>query len=508
MMRGLRWGIHARTQLICLGPALLLTVMLISFFTFVRLQDLRQELDHTGQLIANQLAQASEYGVISGNDAVLESLMRATLSIPHVRSLEIQDSHHQTLARVERQRRAGQQPDSAKRFQAPVRLEQIRVEGSFLEQGSAAHPELAGDYLGRVLVAISDDAFNRRQREILVKAAILACCALLFTFLLARWLSRSLATPISAMGDAVKAIQQGRFDTPLPIPDSGELGHLALHINNLANALEHASHHQRLAMERSLQARDEAEQANRAKSDFMAMMSHELRTPMNGVLGMLQLLGTTPLNAEQAEYTALAGESTEHLLKVINDILDFSRIEHGSLQLERIAFDLDALLSGSVQSFQHSAQQRDLRLTVALELEPAGPVPTVYGDPTRLRQILLNLIGNALKFTERGEVRVQARCEPLGVGRLQFTCAVHDTGIGIESARLERLFNAFEQADSSISRRYGGTGLGLTIARTLAERMGGSLHASSEPGRGSIFTLCLPLQCSDSQAAAPGPQTT
>ena len=486
-----RWDIQARTQLISLGPALLLTLLLISFFTFVRIQDLHQELDHTGQLIANQLAPATEYGVISGNNEGLESLLQATLSTPHVQFLEVQDSANNILVYVEQPSASHDHAKQIKVFQAPVRLQRIQVHNDFLQEDPGSLASQGDGYLGRVLVGMSNDAFSQRQQEIVLKAGILALFALLFTFLLARRLAAGLAQPIRAMSNAVKAIQEGDFKTPLPIVDDGELGNLARHINNLAAGLELASREQQQAMSQLIQTREEAEQANRAKSDFLAMMSHELRTPMNGVLGMLQLLETTEMTREQREYAALASESTEHLLKVINDILDFSRIERSALELEHIPFNLAELIASSAQAFQHSALQRGLDLQ--LRLAPGLESLQVKGDPTRIRQILVNLVGNALKFTEQGSVTIEAQWQALDHELLWFTCAVRDSGIGINPASLESMFDAFQQADSSISRRYGGTGLGLPIARTLAERMGGTLRAQSEEGRGSVFTLEIPL---------------
>jgi signal transduction histidine kinase/ActR/RegA family two-component response regulator len=495
--------IHTRTQLISLGPALLITLLLSGFFTFTRLQDLRQEVNHTGQLIANQLAPATEYGVISGNLDVLDNLLQATLKTSHVRFLEVRDHADNILVYVEQPSSQEQSSAQVEVFQAPIRLQQIELNNDFFLAPGVLQQAPANADLGRVVVGMSADAFNTRQQEILLKATVLALLALFLTFMLARRLARRLSQPLSAMANAVAAIQAGNYRTALPELGEGELGALARHINALANNLDRASHEQQQAMSLMVKAREESEQANRAKSDFLAMMSHELRTPMNGVLGMLQLLDTTEMTQEQDEYAALATESTEHLLKVINDILDFSRIERGALELESIPFNLLELLQGSVQVFQHSAQQRGL--TLELEVQSGLEQLEAQGDPTRIRQILVNLVGNALKFTEEGGLRVETHWQELDDQVLWFSCAVHDSGIGISPERLEHMFDAFRQADNSISRRYGGTGLGLPIARTLAERMGGTLRAESQEGRGSIFTLEVPLPFSrQPRQTAPG----
>ncbi|MCQ9856327.1 ATP-binding protein [Pseudomonas aeruginosa] len=493
------WDIRTRMLAISLGPALLLTLLLTAYFTYSRLQDLRQELTHTGQLIADQLAPAAEYGVIAGNTPVLQKLLQATLDTPHVRFIEVRDRNDSILVYVEQLPGALQNAAPIDIFHSTIQRQRIALASDPLLDGASEGDGQSGeDYLGRVVVGMSNDAFSQRQQEILLKAALLAAFALILTFLVARRLAQRLSAPISTMGQAVEAIQSGDYKTSLPILDDGEIGDLARHINNLASGLDRASREQEQAISQLISAREEAEQANRAKSDFLAMMSHELRTPMNGVLGMLQLLETTEQTREQAEYTALATESTEHLLKVINDILDFSRIERGALELECIPFNLLELVQGSALVFQHSAQQRGLALE--LQIQAGLENIEVCGDPTRIRQILVNLLGNALKFTEEGAIHLSLEWQALDHDVLWLTCAVHDSGIGISPERLEHMFDAFQQADSSISRRYGGTGLGLAIARTLAERMGGTLQAESKEGSGSTFTLEIPLPFQQSPA--------
>lgn len=493
------WDIRTRMLAISLGPALLLTLLLTAYFTYSRLQDLRQELTHTGQLIADQLAPAAEYGVIAGNTPVLQKLLQATLDTPHVRFIEVRDRNDNILVYVEQLPGALQNAAPIDIFHSTIQRQRIALASDPLLDGASEGDGQSGeDYLGRVVVGMSNDAFSQRQQEILLKAALLAAFALILTFLVARRLAQRLSAPISTMGQAVEAIQSGDYKTSLPILDDGEIGDLARHINNLASGLDRASREQEQAISQLISAREEAEQANRAKSDFLAMMSHELRTPMNGVLGMLQLLETTEQTREQAEYTALATESTEHLLKVINDILDFSRIERGALELECIPFNLLELVQGSALVFQHSAQQRGLALE--LQIQAGLENIEVCGDPTRIRQILVNLLGNALKFTEEGAIHLSLEWQALDHDVLWLTCAVHDSGIGISPERLEHMFDAFQQADSSISRRYGGTGLSLAIARTLAERMGGTLQAESKEGSGSTFTLEIPLPFQQSPA--------
>jgi signal transduction histidine kinase/CheY-like chemotaxis protein/HPt (histidine-containing phosphotransfer) domain-containing protein len=341
--------------------------------------------------------------------------------------------------------------------------------------------------------------FDLEPRDRLVRQrTLVALGVLLLAFGLASVLAARLqgviSAPIQALAARMAEVSVSRDYSLRVTPTSrDEIGTLMGGFNTMLDQIERREAELRLAKEG-------AEAASHAKSRFLATMSHEIRTPMNGVLGMTELLADTELSERQSRFVGNIRRSAEALLGVINDVLDFSKIEAGKLELDSIPFDLADLLGEVRESFADLARRKDLVFACTL----APRTHTAYqGDPNRLRQVLVNLLGNAFKFTERGEVTLHAGC-PEGddpVANVRFE--VHDTGIGVPSELRDRIFDAFSQADSSTTRRYGGTGLGLAICSRLVGLMGGTIGVDSTPGAGSTFWFTVRLPRAAGAATEP-----
>ncbi|HXE40497.1 MAG TPA: ATP-binding protein, partial [Azonexus sp.] len=350
---------------------------------------------------------------------------------------------------------------------------------------------------GHIELLVSLEQYRRTMRRTMSETLILLLTALAASLLLSRYVVGRITAPLENLDQLANRVSRdARLDERLTIASRDEIGSVSHAFNRMLDTLQ-ARDNELSAYRESLEAmvgvrtralRDamaEARQANRAKSDFLARMSHEIRTPMNAITGLSHMLLETPLAPQQREYLEQVMQSADALLGIINDILDFSKIEAGGLKLEHAPFELERVFQTVGSLF--SARARSLG--VNLRFVKSDDVPLVLlGDALRLGQILINLVGNAVKFTTHGEIEVGVgQPEALPEQRIRLNFTVRDTGIGIPPEHLEHLFTPFAQADSSITRRFGGTGLGLAICRQLVELMGGEITLDSTPGEGSLF---------------------
>ncbi|KEF32471.1 integral membrane sensor hybrid histidine kinase [Marinobacter nitratireducens] len=472
-------------------------VVLMVFFTSARLEDARRDLSQSSQMMADSLAPALEYAVVSGNALALEQVLTQSLKHSRAEWIRVYDVLGDQIGFVTNA------PDSetlnsdrynvyeAEILQQPLQLDTGR-EAEWFE------PDYGFDSgalrVGTVQVGVSTDLLATRRQDILWTSLAVGVSLLLFIVILINHYLNTVLSPIRMLSDRIGKLIDRDF-SPQPLHDqrsSREVIAIERQLNELAAHLEELRESRVQTLKASETAREKAEKANQAKSEFLATMSHELRTPLNGMLGMIDLVQEDPLTNRQQDYLSTARHSTEDLLMVINDILDYSQMDGGTLELANQEFDLRKVITNCTATYRQMAEQQGLTLNVSLFGDwPAEPI--VMGDAPRLRQVLSGLLDNAIKFTGDGFINIQAGYFALEDDCIILNCSVSDSGSGIPQDRVSDIFNSFQQLDSGDQRAHGGTGLGLSLVQRLIELMGGHIQVETDLGKGSSFRFELPF---------------
>ncbi len=515
------YSLRARMMILILAPTVLIGLLLSTFFVVHRYNDLQRQLEDAGASIIEPLAVSSEYGMALQNRESIGKL----ISILHrrhsdiVRVISVYDQHNRLFVTSNIQQDPGVlKLPSGTAF--PKRLSVIRQDEKLIlrtpilsesysqDESAESDAKTNNNMLGYVALELDLKSVRLQQyREIFISTVMMLFCigiALIFGWRL----MRDVTSPIRNMVNTVDRIRRGQLDSRVEGFMLGELDMLKNGINSMAMSL--AAYHEEMQhnvdqatsdLRETLEqmeiqnveldlAKKRAQEAARIKSEFLANMSHELRTPLNGVIGFTRLTLKTELNPTQRDHLHTIERSANNLLAIINDVLDFSKLEAGKLILESIPFPLRNTLDEVVTLLAHSSHDKGLELTLNIK----NDVPdNVIGDPLRLQQVITNLVGNAIKFTERGNIDVLVEKRAISNTKVQIEVQIRDTGIGIPERDQSRLFQAFRQADASISRRHGGTGLGLVITQKLVNEMGGDISFHSQPNRGSTFWFHINL---------------
>ncbi|WP_217533123.1 two-component sensor histidine kinase BarA [Vibrio cholerae] len=517
-----RYGLRARVMTLTLAPTLIIGLLLSALFSFNRYHDLETQVINSGASIIEPLAIASEDALrMQSRESV-----RRIISYAHrknsklVRSIAVFDANHELFVtsnfhpNFEKLMYPKDKPipflsSSAIDENTLILRTPIISERTVLDNGDA-NP--ATPVMGYIAIELDLSSLRLQQYQEIFSAGLVLVIGILLSGVFASRLMYDVTRPITHMKNMVDRIRRGHLDVRIEGKMHGELDTLKKGINAMAvslseyhvemqHSIDQATSDLRETLEQlEIQnveldiAKKRAQEAARVKSEFLANMSHELRTPLNGVIGFTRQMLKTQLTNSQADYLQTIEKSANNLLAIINDILDFSKLEAGKLALENIPFEFQEVLEEVVNLQATSAHEKGLEIT--LKIDPKIP-RGVVGDPLRIQQVLTNLVGNSIKFTERGNIDVSVEMRALRDDVIDLQFMVRDTGIGISERQQAQLFQAFSQADASISRRYGGTGLGLVITQKLVSHMGGEISLTSRLHQGSTFWFTLRLHTTE-----------
>ncbi len=514
-------GIKGRVLMLTLLPTSLLALVLGGYFIWMQLSGLQAQLLQRGHMIAEQLAPLAAPALLHGDQALLQRIANQALEQQDVRAVTFLTTQSERLAHAgpsmvnarpvidsDTVDIAEHSSQDATRFLMPVMAQHLTLSSEERSQAEA-------EPIGWVELELSHHNTLISGYRSLLTSLLLVVTGLIITGLLALRMSRSINGPLLRIKQGVALLKDGQLETRLPPLGSHELDELASGINRMAESLQAAQEEMQHSIDQVTEdlrqnmenmevqnieldfARKEALEASRIKSEFLANMSHEIRTPLNGILGFTNLLQKSELSPRQQDYLSTIEQSAGSLLSIINEVLDFSKIEAGKLVLENIPFNLRDLLQDTLTILAPTAHEKKLEL---LSLVYRDTPLWLSGDPLRLKQVLTNLVSNAIKFTREGSIVIRAMLEEETADSAQLRISVRDTGIGLADEDLRALFQAFSQADNSMTRQAGGTGLGLVISKRLIEQMGGEIGVDSTPGEGSEFWISLNLPKARSEA--------
>ena len=522
------WKLQNRILTLVLLPGLVVSLFLGGFFIIQRMSDLDLLLQERGLAIAKQAAPTSEYGVVSGNNQLLQNLANNLLEERDLRAVNILNKDGLALAYAgpkmntkfigNTQFKSGQlqlsSTESTIRIKAPIFAQNIEVVESNNEP-LYQQQNIGDNLLGWIEIELSLSNTQIAKYQHLATSITTVLATLILSLMMAIRMSRSISVPIQEMVECVEAISDGKIDARIHVNGGDEFQTLAAGINAMAIAIqrtktehqqniEQATHDIRETLDNiEIQnielniARKEALEVSRIKSEFLTNISHEIRTPLNGILGFTRILLKDQSDQRKTDHLNTIEKSANGLLTIINDILDLSKIDAGKLVLENIDFNVREVLEDVLTINAPEAHKKSLELVSLIYSD----VPQfLRGDPLRIKQVLTNLISNAIKFTPQGNITVRVIIEDEDINQASVKFEITDTGIGLNEKQQAKLFRSFSQADSSTTRQFGGTGLGLVISQHLVKAMKGDIGVQSSEGEGSTFSFSVTLKKSRQQA--------
>ena len=501
-----RLGIKFQIILIALVPVFFIDV----FFTYIQInsniEQANQLLQSKGQIIARQIAGASEFNLYSGHDSQIKYLLDQSIDTNDIVLASIYDHQGQLITEAVSSEFDPAEVTEYFYYREPIMSESIEITDVF--SPDLDHVQQT-EVLGWVHLYISNQQLQQTTRQIIVESVTFFLSILVIAIIVTIIISRRVTQPIIRLMEHLKFVETGQLGKSIEPIEPNEIGSVQKGFNRMTHALLANRRHLNLRIQQATHqlseaitdletknrelgfARDEAQNANETKSKFIANMSHEIRTPINGIKGFISLLGQSSLNQTQQRYIDIILKSTNDLTGIVNEILDFSKMESGKLQIVDEVFDLYEVIEQTRDIMFINVLTKNIDLNLIIYSDTPR---WVIGDKLRLKQILLNLVGNAIKFTDQGEVIIRVSIQQEHDDAVELLISIEDSGIGITQQDQENLFLAFSQVDSSNNRRFTGTGLGLVIIKNLAKLMGGDISMQSTLGKGSKFELCLPFK--------------